>query len=263
MTTRKHQFSNVLIRAIFFIVLPFSSNVCAEPNLSGTIAKIKHSIVAVGSFMPKRNPRSVFLGTGFAVGDGTLVVTNAHVIPTNLDDGHLEQVAVFYRKGNEDKVITARQVALDNDYDLAVLKITGEPLPPLKLGDVASVREGQPYAFTGFPIGMVLGLYPVTHRGIVSAISPNVIPMLKSDALNPKLLRRLDAPYNVFQLDATAYPGNSGSPLYEQDTGKVIGVINKAFIQESKENILSNPSGISYAIPIDHLQKLLKDKGLY
>jgi hypothetical protein len=43
----------------------------------------------------------------------------------------------------------------------------------------------------------------------------------------------------------------------------VIGVMNKVFIQESKENVLSNPSGISYAIPINHVEKLLTDKGLY
>jgi len=45
---------------------------------------------------------------------------------------------------------------------------------------------------------------------MISAISPNVIPMLKSDQLNVKLLSRLKDPYDVFQLDATAYPGNSG-----------------------------------------------------
>jgi S1-C subfamily serine protease len=107
---------------------------------------------------------------------------------------------------------------------------------------------------------MVLGLYPVTHRGIISAITPNVIPAIRSGSLNLKMLHRLQEPYNVFQLDATAYPGNSGSPLYNTETGEVIGVINKVFVQESKENVLSNPSGISYAIPINHVEKLLNDK---
>jgi len=31
-------------------------------------------------------------------------------------------------------------------------------------------------------------------------------------------------------------------------------------IQESKENALTKPSGISYAIPVNHLQNLLKAK---
>ena len=245
-----------------FITFSCSGVSYAEQSLANTIVKIKPGIVAVGTYMPKRNPRAVFLATGFAVGDGSLVITNAHVIPDKLDNEHMEQVAVFYHKDNADKAIIAKEVALDKEHDLAVLKISGELLPPLKLGSVSSVREGQLYAFTGFPIGMVLGLYPVTHRGIVSAITPNVIPMIKFDLNNLKLLRRLQDPYNVFQLDATAYPGNSGSPLYDPYTGEVIGVINKVFVQESKENVLSKPSGISYAIPVNYVHKLLKDKGL-
>jgi serine protease Do len=235
----------------------------AEQSLADIVAKIKPGIVAVGTYMPKRNPRAVFLATGFVVGDGSLIVTNAHVIPDKLDIEHLEQLAVFYHKDNADKSIIANEVALDKEHDLAVLKVTGELLSPLKLGSVSSVREGQLYAFTGFPIGRILGLYPVTHRGIVSAITPNVIPVIRAEQINEKLHKRLQDPYNVFQLDATAYPGNSGSPLYEPDTGKVIGVINKVFVQESKENVLSKPSGISYAIPVNHVENLLKAKGLY
>jgi S1-C subfamily serine protease len=98
---------------------------------------------------------------------------------------------------------------------------------------------------------------------MISAITPNVIPTLTANQLQPKLLRRLADPYNVFQLDATAYPGNSGSPLYDVGTGDVIGIMNKVFVQESKENILSKPSGISYAIPIDHLKNMIKNKQLY
>jgi serine protease Do len=253
--------TNLVLLGIFAFC--FSRISYAEPPLADTVAKIKPGIVAVGTYMPKRNPRAVFLATGFAVGDGSLIITNAHVIPDKLDTEHMEQVAVFYHKDNNDKAIFATEVALDKEHDLAVLKITGGLLSPLKLGSVSSVREGQLYAFTGFPIGMVLGLYPVTHRGIVSAITPNVTPMLRAEQINIKLLRRLQDPYNVFQLDATAYPGNSGSPLYDPDTGEVVGVINKVFVQESKENVLSKPSGISYAIPVNHVQNLLKAKGLY
>lgn len=246
----------------YFIGFSFTKNSYADAIPSETVTKIKPSIVAVGTFMPSRNPRSVFLGTGFAVADGSIIVTNAHVIPPILDTKHLEQLAVFYHEGNIDKIITAKEVALDKEHDVALLKLNEGLLPPLKLGNAATVREGQLYAFTGYPMGMVLGLYPVTHRGIISAISPNIIPMLKSAQLNTKLLRRLQKTYNVFQLDATAYPGNSGSPLYEPDSGVVIGIINKVFVQESKESVLSKPSGITYAIPINQIEDILKDKGL-
>lgn len=257
------KYLHLLLFISYFIFLLLAENSYAQPILSETVAKVKASIVAVGSFMPGRHPRAVFLGTGFAVADGSLIVTNEHVIPPTLDHKHMEQLAVFYHQDNKDKMIIAKEVASDKDHDIAILKLVDGALSPLKFGNVSKISEGQLYAFTGYPMGMVLGLYPVTHRGIISAISPNVIPMLKSSQLNKKVLRRLQEPYNVFQLDATAYPGNSGSPLYDPASGNVIGVINKVFVQESKESVLSKPSGITYAIPINHIEKLLKDKGLF
>lgn len=113
-------------------------------------------------------------------------------------------------------------------------------------------------AFTGFPIGSVLGFTPVTHRGIVSAITPMVIPVDNVSQLNAANRNRLArGTFTVFQLDATAYPGNSGSPLFDPDSGEVIGVINMVLVKAGKESVLSQPSGISYAIPASHLSALL------
>jgi S1-C subfamily serine protease len=66
----------------------------------------------------------------------------------------------------------------------------------------------------------------------------------------------------VFQLDATAYPGNSGSPLYHPETAEVIGVINKVFVKEGRENVLAKPSGITYAIPVQYARQLLQNAGV-
>ena len=63
--------------------------------------------------------------------------------------------------------------------------------------------------------------------------------------------------FDAFQLDAIAYPGNSGSPLFEPETGHVIGILNMVFVKETKENVLSKPSGISYAIPVRYLRALI------
>ncbi|HXF76789.1 MAG TPA: S1C family serine protease [Methylomirabilota bacterium] len=109
---------------------------------------------------------------------------------------------------------------------------------------------------------MVLGLNPATHRAIISAITPMVIPQLSGQLLDKKVVARLTAPYNVFQLDAAAYPGDSGSPLYHPDTGQVVGIINKVFVQETEETVIQKPSGISYAIPIIHANELSKKIGL-
>jgi S1-C subfamily serine protease len=73
------------------------------------------------------------------------------------------------------------------------------------------------------------------------------------------MLRRLaGGAFAVFQLDATAYPGNSGSPLYMADTGEVVGIVNMVFVKRTKEAALTDPSGITYAIPSRYLIELLK-----
>jgi S1-C subfamily serine protease len=66
----------------------------------------------------------------------------------------------------------------------------------------------------------------------------------------------------IYQLDITAYPGNSGSPLYSAENGEVLGILNKVFVKESKETVLEKPSGISYAIPVKYLIQLAKREGL-
>jgi S1-C subfamily serine protease len=155
-------------------------------------------------------------------------------------------------------VRSAQLVATDKDRDLAVLRIQGEPLPTMKLGDSATAREGWQLYFTGYPIGSVLGLNPSTHRAGLAAIVPIYTPVPNSAQLNTRTLRQAKEPYEVFALDAIAYPGNSGSPVWHPETGEVLGVVNSVYVKGAKEAALSNPSGISYAIPINYVQPLLE-----
>ncbi|MCH9675081.1 MAG: serine protease [Gammaproteobacteria bacterium] len=230
-------------------------------ELPETVKRVKQSIVGVGTIEPTRRPPGAFTGTGFVVGDGLHVLTSAHVLPKSINRSRKEAMAVLTGEG-KGRVRRAHLVAQDRAHDVALLRMEGAPLPALRLGASNSVQEGELFAFTGFPIGMVLGFKPVTHRGIVSAITPIAIPRTSTRSLNAASVRRLASPYDVFQLDATAYPGNSGSPLYRVDSGEVVGILNMVFVKQSKENVLSHPSGISYAIPIAFARKLLRANGL-
>jgi S1-C subfamily serine protease len=232
----------------------------ADGGAPATIARVKASIVAVGTFERLRNPQFSFAGTGFAVGDGLLVATNEHVVPKSLNNERGEAIAVAIPTPNSTvEIRPARRVASDVGSDLALLRIEGKPLPALALGDAQAVREGEWYLFTGFPIGSVLGLFPVTHRAMISAVTPIAIPAARADQLDARVARRLNAgSFPVFQLDGTAYPGNSGSPVYHPESGAVIGIVNSVFVKGTREAASSQPSGITYAIPARKLIELLE-----
>lgn len=241
------------------LLVTISAGPAALADNPKTIETVSASVVAVGTFMRTRSPAFGFRGTGFAVGDGTLVATNVHVVPLTLDSTNLEMLVVAWRHADgRIEVRRARQVASDPEHDLALLKIDGAPLPALRLKASDGTRVGEAFLLTGFPMGEVLGLIPVTHRAMVSAITPIAIPSANDRQLDPKVVQRLArGPYPVYQLDATAYPGNSGSPLYDINTGEVVGVINLVFVKGTKEAALSNPSGVTYAIPVQYLRTLL------
>ena len=245
---------------VFLILL--SSSFCYA-GLVETVEQIKPAIVGVGTFQKTRSPAVNFLGTGFAIGDGLHVVTNVHVIPGLSTGKNKESLIIMTGRGDKPELRVATVVALDKEHDLALLRFEGTALSVLRLGDVGKIREGESLAFTGFPIGMVLGFYPVTHRAIVSSITPIILPAQNTSQLDAAKIRQLkQSVYKVFQLDGTAYPGNSGSPLYDPDTGEVYGIVNMVFVKGRKESVLSNPSGISYAIPGNYIKGLLEQAGL-
>jgi S1-C subfamily serine protease len=226
------------------------------------IRSVKPSVVGIGTYQPTRSPAIVFVATGFVTGDGLSVVTNAHGIPDTLDSERNETLGIVVARGDKVDFRPAKLAGLDRLHDLAHLRMAGAPMPALRLGDGGAVEEGQALAFTGFPLGMVLGLHPVTHRAMLSAITPLVMPSISSRKLDARAIAQLSrAPSPIYQLDGTAYPGNSGSPVYDPDTGQVLAVLNMVFVKGLKENAITNPSGISYAIPVVHVRALLQQSG--
>lgn len=239
----------------------------SRADLVSVIAAARPSVLPVGTFSPTDNPRFGFRGSGFVVGDGTLVATNFHVLPPAGEADAAKRLVVL--AGRRGSVIAggevgdlrpARLVASDRARDLALLKIEGEALPPLALAEPGTAREGQAVALMGFPVGGVLGFAPVTHRGIVASITTVALPASTASQLDPRAISRLrEGNFDVLQLDATAYPGNSGGPLLDATTGRVLGIVNMVLVKGSRESALTNPTGITYAIPVRHLHALLEE----
>lgn len=250
------------ILRLFIVYLILLYSPFCQADLVKTVERIKPAIIGIGSFQKLRSPPVNFLGTGFVVEDGLHAITNAHVISDLSGNTSKDSLIIMTGRGEKPELRNATIIALDKEHDLALLRFEGTALPAMKLGNASKIKEGKLLAFTGFPIGMVLGFYPVTHRATISSITPVILPAQNARQLDAAKIRQLQkSPYKIFQLDGTAYPGNSGSPLYDPDTGEVYGVVNMVFIKGKKEFILSDPSGISYAIPANYAIDLLKQGG--
>lgn len=247
---------------LFMLLIMQIKSIIAAP-LNEVVRNIKPAIVGVGFYAPLATVSHQLKGTGFVIGDGHYVVTNEHVISAIPTEENIKfNEVVFIPKGKQMGIVKVTQVFTDPDHDLAILQLA-KALPATRLvSETEIVGDGTEIAITGFPIGAVLGLWPATHKGIVAAYSPNVISAANSSQLSEAFMESLRNPFMVYQLDITAYPGNSGSPVYKADTGEVFGVINKVFVKQTKESAITAPSGITYAIPAEHIYALAKKNGI-
>jgi serine protease Do len=134
-------------------------------------------------------------GTGFFITDTGVIATNAHVARGE------QTLTALSPDGRQ---FEAKVVYVDDEKDLALLKVDGSGFPHLSLTDISAVRQGQTVVAIGNP-GMSMP-FSVT-KGIVSAVG--TIP----DA----------GPGTWIQTDAAINPGNSGGPLLN-GYGEVIGI---------------------------------------
>lgn len=232
-------------------------------GLPGLIAKVKESVCPVGAYSVLDNPRFSFRGTGFAVGDGTLVATCWHVVAA-VEASTAERPgsrAIAVQLPKADGSFTTHEAivaAVDRSRDLALLRMREGKAAPLTLSTETTVVEGTDVALMGFPIGGVLGYRHVTHRGIVASHVASDLPTANARQLNEGSVARLrQGSFELLQLDATAYPGNSGGPLLDVESGRVVGVVNMVLLKGNRESALSQPTGITYAVPARYLVALL------
>ena len=232
-------------------------------GLTEVVAAVKPSVVAVGAFDSTASPRFGFRGTGFVVGGGNHLITNRHVLPGDDEGGRGKRLVVAIPRADQlPELRPATVVAADANHDLALLRFDGAALPSLALPAAELPPEGLAIALIGFPLGAALGLSPVTHHGIVAAVTPIALPAPTSRQLTEgTIVRMRQGSFKILQLDAVAYPGNSGSPVVDAETGGVVGVVNLVLIKGTRESAISSPTGITYAVPIVHARELVEAAG--
>lgn len=161
-------------------------------------------------------------GSGFIIDARGLIITNAHVV-----DGS-ERVTVHLLDG---RTFEGEVKGSDPVTDVAVIKIEGEDLPTVTLGDSDQVRPGD----WAIAIGNPLGLDNTVTAGIISAVGRSSGQI---GAANKRVA--------FLQTDAAINPGNSGGPLLDAE-GRVIGV-NTAIFQRAQS--------VGFSIPINRAMEI-------
>ena len=155
-------------------------------------------------------------GSGFFISTEGYLLTNAHVVEGATD------ITVHL---NDRRELKAKLIGTDTRSDVALLKVEGQNLPTVKIGDPKSSKVGQWVLAIGSPFGFD---YTAT-AGIISSIGRN----LPSGNYVP-----------FIQTDAAVNPGNSGGPLFNL-SGEVIGINSQIYSRTG------GYQGVSFAIPID------------
>lgn len=174
------------------------------------------------------NTRPVASGTGFAINEQGVIITNSHVI-----DG-CEAVKVHH-KG---KIYTSILIAKDAINDLAIIKADFKPnhFFTLKERDPNILDE---IVVAGYPFGMQISSNVKVTKGIVSSLAG------------------IGNNYSQIQIDAAIQPGNSGGPIIDLD-GNLVGVaVSKLDLMTIVENYGVVPEDTNFGIKSNVVKNLL------
>lgn len=229
----------------------------ADP-FPAVVAQLRPSVAVVGSYHFQDTPTAAYFGTGFVVDDGLTLVTNAHVLDMIAEAKRDKHLRVFFPDSPDIQGRTATIVARDDLHDLAILRFTGLPVEPLRTDDLGDPPQGAAVGMLGYPIAAKLGVTPAVHRGVIAAVVPAVQPLPRGVKMTPTLIHALRNPYKLYQLDMAAFPGNSGSPIFDACTGRVVAVLNKTLAARTREHLIAAPSGVAYAVPARWVNRLIE-----
>lgn len=162
-------------------------------------------------------PRGV--GSGFIISADGFVLTNAHVVE-GADD--------VYVTLTDKREYKAKIIGVDKRTDVAVVKIEGNNLPRLTIGDPNKLRVGEWVIAIGSPFG----LENTVTAGIISAKARDTGDYLP-----------------LIQTDVAVNPGNSGGPLINM-RGEVVGINSQIYSRSG------GYMGISFAVPIDEAMRV-------
>ena len=144
--------------------------------------------------------------------------------PSIAKKGAVPSIEAVFRSGlgrQEEQALPAEIVAADltDEYgdDLAFLRVRGVKKPPKPINPLTRFdpTEGMTYIGAGFPLGGSLNKISESKGNPSVTITGGRIAALRRDE---------HGHITLLQVDGSLQPGNSGGPIVEEKTGKLLGV---------------------------------------
>ncbi|TXK76113.1 trypsin-like serine protease [Paenibacillus sp. N3.4] len=199
----------------------------SKSNVAAVAKKVSPSIVGIigkplnESASYSDNRFNLAHGTGIIIKSDGMIVTNAHVVKG------MKQIIVVTSEG---KQYTGKTTHMDEESDLALVKIDAAKLPVATLAKSADIEVGESVIAIGTP--MSFALRNSVTVGVISGTD-----------------RSLHAMYRLLQTDAAINPGNSGGALVNLN-GEVVGINS---LKLSSVGV----DGLGFAIPSDTVQYVI------
>lgn len=171
-------------------------------------------------------------GSAGSLQAGCYIITAAHVV----EDKTTVNIELY-----NSEIITGTVVITDTVKDLALLRITNPPQSPFNKGGskggfynaTLAPKDYTPYIFTPiYTVGCSLGLLPRPSQGIISVVEQD-----------------------HWEVTSPVLPGNSGGPVYDAKTFKVIGIA--VWVKVYQYQLVTTMAGI---VPIQTIYEFLNHK---
>ncbi|HOM01223.1 MAG TPA: trypsin-like peptidase domain-containing protein [Acetivibrio sp.] len=189
-----------------------------SPSVVGVIGNLKEDYL----YSSGKYEEQIVHGTGVIIKSNGEILTNAHVVKD------MEKIVVVLADGSG---YEAELKCIDEETDLALIKIGKTGLKPAEFGTEEDIIIGRTVIAIGTPVSF--SLRNSASIGIISGVN-----------------RSINSSYRLIQTDAAINPGNSGGPLVDLN-GKVLGMNSSKFSGIGVE-------GLGFSIPVGTIDFVLK-----
>jgi Trypsin-like peptidase domain len=216
-----------------------------------------------GSGQPGRfNPLGA--GSGFFVGPNTFLTCHHVVNPADNPHANGDCCMIVQNQGmgrvkhsTPWAMIAGKNLHFFPDRDAAVIQTPGEPQPYVTVG-YAEMLEGSEIGVAGYPLSQIVAgpngepqfpgvIYRVARGTVTSAVTQQLNPHP-----NPPT-----KPLNTVEVNFMFVPGNSGGPIFDAQTGRVMAFVHGFASPEIKQDYVeTNAKNVAAGAPNRHMQSL-------